>query len=152
MIYRFRGGDSHNKRVKYKKSSTARKAGSSLSLSTGKTVPGKSAEKQDQSQKADTDIEGKMEKALKTLQEKIEGLERQLQQRASGNMRSTGRSELVCYLCSEKGHISRTCPLRQQGNRGNQTYEQQGNGNQGGYQRRRSSYTQPQNGQYSKTF
>ena len=146
------GGDSRNKRVKHKKSSIARKAGSSLSLPTGKTVPGKSAEKQDQSQRVDTDSEGKMEKTLKTLQEKIEGLERQLQQRVSGNMRSTGRSELVCYLCSEKGHISRTCPLRQQGNRGNQTYEQQGNGNQGGYQRRQSSYTRPQNGQYNQTF
>ena len=146
------GGDSHNKRVKHKKSNIARKAGSSLSLPTGKTVPGKSAEKQDQSQRADTDSEGKMEKTLKTLQEKIEWLERQLQQRASGNMRSTGRSELVCYLCSEKGHISRTCPLRQQGNRGNQTYEQQGNGNQGGYQRRQSSYTLPQNRQYNQTF
>ena len=146
------GGDSRNKRVKHKKSSIARKAGSSLSLPTGKTVPGKSAEKQDQSQRVDTDSEGKMEKTLKTLQEKIEGLERQLQQRVSGNMRSTGRSELVCYLCSEKGHISRTCPLRQQGNRGNQTYEQQGNGNQGGYQRRQSSYTLPQNRQNNQTF
>ena len=41
------GGDSHNKRVKHKKSSIAHKAGSSLSLPTGKTVPDMSAEKQD---------------------------------------------------------------------------------------------------------
>ena len=51
----------------------------------------------------------------------------------------------------ERAHL-RICPLRQQGNRGNQTYEQQGNGNQGGYQRLQSSYTQPQNGQYNQAF
>ena len=79
-------GDSHNKRVKDKKSSIARKAGNSLSLPTGKNVLGKSAEKQDQSQRTDTDSEGKMEKTLKTLQEKIEGLERQLHLRASGKV------------------------------------------------------------------
>lgn len=144
------GGDSQDKRVKREKIGMARKAGSSLSQQTGENVPVKSTEKQELSQRAES--EGKIEKTLKALQEKIEGLERQLQQRASGNMRNTARSELVCYLCSEKGHISRTCPLRQQGNRGNQTYEQQGNGNQGGYQRHQPSYAQPQNGQYNQTF
>lgn len=142
------GGEIQNKRVKRKISSTARKASNGQSSLAGKGVSGKQIEKPEQTQKDDS--EGKLEKTLKALQEKIEGLERQLQQRSNGNMRNRSRSELVCYLCSEIGHFSRTCPLRQQGNRGNQPHEQQGDGNQGGYPRRRPSCAQ--NGGYNQAF
>lgn len=142
------GGEIQNKRVKRKISSTARKASNGQSSLAGKGVSGKQIEKPEQTQKDDS--EGKLEKTLKALQEKIEGLERQLHQRSNGNMRNRSRSELVCYLCSEIGHFSRTCPLRQQGNRGNQPHEQQGDGNQGGYPRRRPSCAQ--NGGYNQNF
>lgn len=142
------GGNIQNKRVKRKISSTARKTSNGQSSLVGKGVSGKQIEKPEQTQKDDS--EGKLEKTLKALQEKIEGLERQLQQRNNGNMRNRSRSELVCYLCSEIGHFSRTCPLRQQGSRGNQPHEQPDDGNQGGYPRRRPSYAQ--NGGYNQNF
>ena len=46
-----------------------------------------------------------MENTLKALQEKIASLEQQIQQKGNGNAHN--RSEVTCYLCYEKGHISR---------------------------------------------
>ena len=75
-----------------------------------------------------------MENTVKALQEKIESLEQQIQQKGNGNAHN--RSEVTCYLCYEKGHISRNCLQKQQEGRRGQPYTNRGTANSGGYQRR----------------
>ena len=74
--------DVKDKKVKRKKSGRARKAGASQTLMSGKTELGKQTEKNGYGQKQATD--GDLERTLKVLQDKIDSLERQLQQRGNG--------------------------------------------------------------------
>lgn len=137
--------EEQSRKVKRKRTSIARKAGNSQSLSSGKATSGKLNEKAEHMQAEDD--KGKIEKTLLTLQEKIEGLEKQMSQKNS--IQGTGRSDIVCYLCSERGHISRKCPMKQ-GNRDGQSYGQHGVNRRGGFQQPRTPFLQ--NGGYNQAF
>ena len=91
----------------------------------------------EQSEKSGPAPNEHLEKTLKALQDKVDSLEKQLQ-----NKRHWTFLDLM-------GLYSRDCPQKQQG-RGNHNYfNQQGNGTQGVYQRR-GPYSQ--NGGYRQSF
>ena len=125
-------GDNVEQRRKLKKNRVVRKAGNSQTSPSSKQAQDNQS---DQSGSKDAvRVDGSLENTLKALQEKIESLEQQIQQKGNGNAHN--RSEVTCYLCYEKGHISRNCPQKQQEGRRGQPYTNRGNANSGGYQRR----------------
>ena len=143
--------DENDKKVKRKKRGRARKAGASQTLMSGKTESGKQTERYGYGQKQATG--GDLERTLKALQDKIDSLERQLQQRGNGpngTVQSSARPDVVCYTCSETGHYSRDCSQKQQGRRNGQFNNLRGQGTQGGYYRRGPSH--PQNSVYNQTY
>ena len=72
-----------DRKVKRKRSRRARKAGASQTTTSGKTDSGKQVEKNTQGQKQSTDDD--LGRTLKVLPDKIDSLERQLQQKGNAS-------------------------------------------------------------------
>ena len=91
-------GDNVEQRRKLKKNRVVRKAGNSQTSPSSKQAQDNQS---DQSGSKDAvRVDGSLENTLKALQEKIESLEQQIQQKGNGNAHN--RSEVTCYLCYEK--------------------------------------------------